>query len=111
MSPWATSNCFKTHGFTTIVFLGDSGGNQKVQSKLAAELSWKWGSWLGKSVKVINAANYYANNGGDDALQRQGETKETIGTHAGIRDTSELMAIYPAGVELAGHAVFGGSRR
>ena len=34
-------------------------------------------------------------------LQAHGETPATIGRHAGIADTSELMAVHPAGVDLA----------
>jgi creatinine amidohydrolase/Fe(II)-dependent formamide hydrolase-like protein len=33
-------------------------------------------------------------------LEAQGETPATIGQHAGITDTSELMAVHPAGVDL-----------
>lgn len=87
----ATATSLKTQGFKTIVFLGDSGGNLR---------PYRIG-WLGKIVKVINATNYYRANGGDEALVQDGETPQSIGTHAGIRDTSELMAIYPAGVDLA----------
>jgi creatinine amidohydrolase/Fe(II)-dependent formamide hydrolase-like protein len=31
-------------------------------------------------------------------LRDQGESERAIGTHAGIRDTSELMAVFPEGV-------------
>jgi creatinine amidohydrolase/Fe(II)-dependent formamide hydrolase-like protein len=33
-------------------------------------------------------------------LKGQGETEAAIGEHASIQDTSELMAVYPAGVRL-----------
>lgn len=88
---------FKAHGFTTIVFLGDSGPNQAPQKEVAAKLA---GLWAADGVHVLNADSYYAANGGADWLKSQGETDKAIGTHAAIRDTSELMAIYPAGVRL-----------
>ena len=95
----AAAESMKAHGFTSIVFLGDSGGNQAMQEELSNELS---AAWAADGVKVINARAYYADNGGEAMLLYEGETKETIGTHAGIYDTSELLAVYPAGVRLEG---------
>jgi creatinine amidohydrolase/Fe(II)-dependent formamide hydrolase-like protein len=39
--------------------------------------------------------DYYNENGFRAWLQAQGETPEGIGTHAGISDTSQLMALNP----------------
>ena len=39
--------------------------------------------------------DYYSDNGVNDWLISQGETQESIGSHAGIRDTSQLMFIAP----------------
>ncbi len=89
----ATAASFRAHGFTTIVFVGDSGGNHAVQDKLAARLTRKWRR---DGVTVLNAAAYYGDNGGEAYLTGEGETAATIGRHAGIRDTSELMALNPA---------------
>ncbi len=88
---------FAIHGFTLIVFLGDSGPNQAPQQALAAELSRRWAT---DGVRVINADTYYAANGGAEMLKSEGETDAAIGTHAAIRDTSELMAVYPDGVRM-----------
>lgn len=96
----AAADSFKAHGFQTIVFLGDSGGNQRVQDRLAKRLTADWKAWFGTSPRVFNAENYYAEYGGDAFLIAEGETPGTVGTHAGIRDTSELMAVYPGGVRL-----------
>jgi len=88
---------FKTHGFKTIAFLGDSGGNQASQKRVAARLS---DEWRNDGVRVIHVSDYYAKNGGEELLRANGGTLKTIGTHAGIRDTSELMAVFPQGVDL-----------
>ncbi len=47
---------------------------------------------------MVHVGDYYNANGQVEWLLAQGETEVTIGTHAGIRDTSELMAVYPAGI-------------
>ena len=86
---------FKAHGFKTIILLGDSGPNQEPQRQLAEKLS---AAWSGDGVRVIQPSSYYAANGGAEWLKSQGETDATIGTHAAIRDTSELMAVFPAGI-------------
>lgn len=87
----------KAAGFRTIVLLGDSGGNQAPQRAVAEKLS---AAWAGDGVTVVNAGRYYAENGGDAWLASEGESAADIGTHAGIRDTSELMAVAPDGVRL-----------
>ena len=95
----AAASSFKAHGFKTIVLLGDSGPNQAPQKALAAKLSL---AWKDSGVSVINADNYYAANGGEAYLTGEGETLATMGAHAGIRDTSELMAIDASGVHFDG---------
>jgi creatinine amidohydrolase len=90
---------FKSNGFKTIVLLGDSGPNQAPQSTVASKLNT---AWAGEGVTVVAASTYYAANGGEAYLKSEGETDATIGKHAGIRDTSELMAVYPDGVRLEG---------
>lgn len=91
----AAAESFAIHGFKLIVFLGDSGPNQAPQQQVAADLSRRW---AGDGVRVINADAYYAGNGGFDWLISQGETAASIGEHAGIRDTSELLAVLPDGI-------------
>lgn len=93
----AAAASFKAHGFRTIVFVGDSGGNQRAQDDVAARLSK---AWREDAVTVLNAAAYYKSNGGDAWLESQGETRTRIGNHAGLRDTSELLAVMPDGVRL-----------
>ncbi|MEM7424871.1 MAG: creatininase family protein [Pseudomonadota bacterium] len=97
----ATAESFRAHGFRTIVFLGDSGGNQRAQEAVAARLTEAWKTWIGRSPKVFSAKHYYSGNGGDELLVAAGETPGSIGTHAGIRDTSEMLAVHPEGVDLS----------
>lgn len=85
----------KAHGFTTIAFLGDSGDNQGPQAAVARRLS---AAWAGEGVRVLHLGDYYAANGQRELLLAEGESAAAIGRHAGIRDTSELMAVHPEGV-------------
>ncbi len=82
----------RVHGFTDIVFIGDSGGNQRGMEAVAAQLNDEWG---GDGATVHFIGDYYANNGFRDWLMEQGETEETIGRHAGISDTSILLYVEP----------------
>jgi len=91
----AAAHSFAIHGFKLIVFLGDSGPNQEPQRQVAADLSRRWAA---DGVRVINANNYYDRNGGLEWLIAEGESEAVIGTHAAVRDTSELLAIFPLGV-------------
>jgi creatinine amidohydrolase/Fe(II)-dependent formamide hydrolase-like protein len=89
----------KLAGFKTICFIADHGGSAKAQADLAARLTREWAV---DGVKVISIDDYYfaAGEAQTKYLEGQGETPATIGQHAGITDTSELMAVYPAGVDL-----------
>lgn len=93
----AAATSFALHGFKLVVFLGDSGPNQEPQRELAAALTRRWAA---DGVRAINADNYYADTTGTKMLKAEGETDAAIGSHAAIRDTSELMAIFPDGVRL-----------
>jgi creatinine amidohydrolase/Fe(II)-dependent formamide hydrolase-like protein len=91
----ATARSLRAHGFTDIFLVGDSLDNQAIQAEVAVRLSREW---QGSGVRVHQVGDYYAANGQTDWLLREGETLDSIGTHAGIRDTSELLAIRPEGV-------------
>ena len=90
-----TAGSLKAHGFKRIIFMGDSGGNQQDQEDIASYLSASWNS---EGVEVIALSDYYRNNHQTDYLATLGLTPDAIGHHAGIRDTSELLYLYPAGV-------------
>lgn len=82
----------KAHGFTDIVFLGDSGGNQDGMKEVALALNEEW---KGGKTRVHYIPEYYYENGFSEWLKSQGETAESIGNHAGISDTSQLLAVAP----------------
>ena len=87
----------KSAGFTTICFIGDHGGSQASQAAVAAKLSREWAG----QVKVLNVSDYYDDAAQYKYLHDKGETDATIGSHAGLIDTSELLAVHPQGVDLA----------
>jgi len=91
----ASARSFIATGFKTILFIGDSGGNQTAQAAVATQLD---GVFKATGVRVFAIDDYYAANGQVDWLKGEGESQADIGSHAGIRETSELLAIDPAAV-------------
>jgi creatinine amidohydrolase/Fe(II)-dependent formamide hydrolase-like protein len=83
---------FRVHGFKDIVLIGDSGPNQKGLEAVARLLNKEWAS---TDVRVHFVGEYYRDHGFRAWLQSRGESAEDIGTHAGISDTSQLMALNP----------------
>ena len=81
---------FRVHGFRDIVLIGDSGPNQRGLQAVAMQLNKEW---AGSGARVHYVRDYYHGTGFEAWLRQQGETAADIGTHAGIEDTSELMAI------------------
>ncbi|SUZ77813.1 uncharacterized protein METZ01_LOCUS30667, partial [marine metagenome] len=58
------------HGFTDIVFIGDSGGNQRGMEEVSELLNTEWAT---EPVRVHFIGDYYANNGFRQWLESQGE--------------------------------------
>jgi sterol desaturase/sphingolipid hydroxylase (fatty acid hydroxylase superfamily)/creatinine amidohydrolase/Fe(II)-dependent formamide hydrolase-like protein len=87
----------KEHGFSLICLLGDSGGNQRSQQRVAEKLNREWRN---SGVRVLHVDDYYYRNGQVEWLEARGESGPSIGFHAGIRDTSELLSVHPEGVRL-----------
>ncbi len=94
----AAARSLQVHGFKEILFIGDSGGNQGGMTAVAAKLNEEWKD---KGTKVFALTSYY-----EDSrvyyrawLQAQfGYDEDTVGSHAGISDTSQMLFIHPAGV-------------
>jgi creatinine amidohydrolase/Fe(II)-dependent formamide hydrolase-like protein len=94
----AAARSLQAHGFKEILFIGDSGGNQQGIIDVAKKLNEEWKD---KGTRVFPLTSYY-----EDSrvyyrawLQAQfGYDEDTVGSHAGISDTSQMLFIHPAGV-------------
>ncbi|HET8695055.1 MAG TPA: creatininase family protein [Aquabacterium sp.] len=86
------------HGFRTVVFLGDHGGYQKSEARVAAKLSQP-GAKLG-SARVVALRTYYdvTQQGYVADLKAKGHGDAEIGSHAGLADTSLSLAVDPQSV-------------
>ena len=94
----AAARSLRIHGFTDILFIGDSGPNQAGMQKVADALN---AEWKDAGVKVYALTDYY-NMGRDNYRAYMeaafGYDDETVGAHAGISDTSQMLFIHPTGV-------------
>ncbi|MEE2669993.1 MAG: creatininase family protein [Gemmatimonadota bacterium] len=92
-------------GFTDIVFIGDSGGNQNGMETVAGMLNEEWS---GRDARVHFVGDYYSGHGFREWLQEQGHSMEDIGTHAGMTDTSQLLYVDARQIRTEELAPFGG---
>ena len=85
---------FKAHGFRDIVFLGDHGGTQADQKAVAGRLNREWAA---TPVRVHAIEEYYlaADVEFPRLLSERGYRKEELGLHAGLSDTSLMLAVDP----------------
>jgi creatinine amidohydrolase/Fe(II)-dependent formamide hydrolase-like protein len=85
---------FKAHGFRDIVFLGDHGGTQAAQKTVAGRLNREWAA---APVRVHAVEEYYraADVEFPRLLGERGYRKEELGLHAGLTDTSLMLAVDP----------------
>ena len=88
---------FAAEGFKTVLFIGDSGPNQRPQAIVAKKLD---AELRRRGVRVFQVGDYYAKNGQEEWLKSQGFTKADIGIHAALIDTSQLLAIDPGGIRM-----------
>ncbi|TAM42417.1 MAG: creatininase family protein [Burkholderiaceae bacterium] len=96
----SAANSLKVHGFRNIVFLGDHGGYQNDLRRVVARLNK---SWAGSPARAFVPPEYYAasSDGYARILREHGVPQDEIGTHAGLADTSLLLAVAPGMVRLA----------
>jgi creatinine amidohydrolase/Fe(II)-dependent formamide hydrolase-like protein len=93
-----TARSLKGGGFKNIILIGDSGGNQNGMRAVAAKLN---AEWKATGVRAHFIGDYY-----DAAMNAQRRyitdtlkiAANQIGGHAGMLDTSELLAVQPAHV-------------
>jgi creatinine amidohydrolase len=88
----------KAGGFRLICFIGDHGQSQAVQAEVAKRLSAEWAK---DGVRVAQIGSYYDDKAQIARLVAEGRTREQVGQHASIIDTSELMSVAPKGVDLS----------
>ena len=106
----ATVRSLKAHGFTDILLIGDSGGNQGGMTNVATRIN---AEWTGSGTRVYALNEYYSKARVDLRawlLTEYGYTEAEVGSHAGISDTSQLMYILSMGVRLDKRLPGGGSR-
>jgi len=110
----AAARSLKLAGFRDIVFLGDSGDYQKDNQAVAQALNRQWAA---SSVRAHAIGEYYraATVEFFGALKRQGHPDAEIGPHAGLADTSLMLAVDPTLVRIdrlaPGPGVTGDPRR
>jgi creatinine amidohydrolase/Fe(II)-dependent formamide hydrolase-like protein len=82
-------------GFRDIVLIGDSGDYQKDNAAVAAKLDKEW---VGSPARVHAIGRYYlaATREFHEALRKQGFSDAEIGPHAGLADTSLMLATGPS---------------
>ncbi|HHX4058142.1 TPA: creatininase family protein [Burkholderia contaminans] len=90
----SAANSFKVHGFMNVVFLGDHGGYQNDIRRAVAQLNKSWGS---SGARAFVPGDYYgtSSDGYSKILRQHGVPDDEIGTHAGLADTSLLLAVAP----------------
>ncbi len=87
----------KSGGFTTILFLGESGGNATGMRLAAAQLTELWKD----TAKAYWIGDYYAKSHADQnayVTKTLGIPADQIGGHANVLDTSEMLFVNPAHV-------------
>jgi creatinine amidohydrolase len=94
----AAVRSLKVHGFTNILLIGDSGGNQAGMTAVANTVN---AEWAGSGVKVFALVDYYQKGRlliRDYLQQKYGWDNATVGSHAGTSDTSQLLYVHAAGI-------------
>jgi creatinine amidohydrolase len=91
----SAARSFKLHGFKTIVLIGEHGSYQVDERVVADRLNAEWSK---TPVRVFAALKYYEIIQGAyvEVLLSAGAKRSEIGTHAGLADTSLMLAIDPS---------------
>ena len=95
----SAARSLEIHGFRNVVFLGDHGGYQRDLALVASRLS---AMWVASGARAFAPPEYYAasSKGYAAILSARGYSEKEIGTHAGLADTSLLLAVAPQMVRL-----------
>lgn len=93
-----TAKSLFSHGFTHIYVMGDSGDSVDAQQRAVDAVKDE----LEPGQAILHVSDYYSGHGQVEWLKSQGYSEASIGFHAGIRDTSELLAVSPKDVRKTG---------
>jgi creatinine amidohydrolase len=94
----AAARSLKAHGFKEILFIGDSGGNQAGMVAVARKLNEEWKA---AGTRVFALPDYYEQGRVHYRAWLEAEygyADATIGAHAGISDTSQMLFVHPKGI-------------
>ena len=88
-----TARSLRQHGFTDIFFLGDHGGYQKAERAAADQINRAWAADSHFHAYALTA--YYEASQAPfiQFLRSKGYSDTEIGLHAGLSDTSLMMAV------------------
>jgi creatinine amidohydrolase len=89
----STARSFKQHGFHDVVFLGDHGSYQKSEVRAAEKINREWAGDSRCRALALTAYYEAAQAPYIQALRNKGFSDAEIGTHAGLADTSLMLAI------------------
>lgn len=87
----------RANGFTDIVLIGDSGGNQKGMKEVAERLNAKW---KGGKARAHFVAEFYDYGAVAKWLQQQGIKQTDEGLHDDFAMTAQMMAVDPTTVRM-----------
>jgi creatinine amidohydrolase/Fe(II)-dependent formamide hydrolase-like protein len=105
---------FRLAGFRDIVFLGDHGSDQRGEKAVANRLDREWAA---TPFRVHAIEEYYRASEAEfpQLLKSKGYPGEEVGTHAGLADTSLMLATDPRLVRAdrlrSGEGIHGDPRR
>jgi len=89
-----TAKSLFQHGFTHVYILGDSGSSVAAQDRVVERVSTE----LKPQQHFVHLDQYYLANKQVESLLEDGFSRDAIGYHAGVRDTSELIYVHKYGV-------------
>ncbi len=104
----AAARSLKAHGFKDILFIGDSGGNQAGMTAVAKALN---DEWKDTGVRVYALVDYYEQGRVHYRAWLEAEFDyhdDTVGAHAGISDTSQMLYVHPDGIRRDRNLPWGG---
>ena len=91
----SAANGFRRHGFRDIVFLGDHGGYQQDLRRAADGLNRAWATQPSRAHAIPEYYDVVA-TAYPELLRQRGFADAEIGSHAGLADTSLMLALDPA---------------